>query len=99
MKSKDEHPLKQPNNLFDALLSVKTKTEAQKLLGDLCTPSEIEALADRWQAAKMIDDGIPYRQITEKTGVSTATVTRVARFLNQGYGGYRLIIDRMKSKN
>lgn len=99
MKSKNDHSLKQSDNLFDALMHIESKTEAQKFLGDLCTPAEIEAFADRWQVVKMIDEAIPYRKITEDTGVSTATVTRVARFLNQGYGGYRLILDRIKKKN
>lgn len=96
MKLKNDHALKQPNNLFDAITHIETKSEAQKFLGDLCTPAEIEAFADRWRVAQMIDDGIPYRKITEETGVSTATVTRVARFLNQGYNGYRLILEKMK---
>lgn len=98
MKSKNDHSLKMPNNLFDALMQIESKAEAQKFLGDLCTPAEIEAFADRWRVAQMIDEGVAYRKITEETGVSTATVTRVARFLNQGYGGYRLILDRIRQK-
>ena len=98
MKLKNDHALKQPDNLLDALTHIDTKTDAQKFLGDLCTPAEIEAFADRWRVAQMVDNGVPYRQITEETGVSTATVTRVARFLHQGYGGYRLLIDRLNNK-
>jgi len=96
MKLKNERALKQPNNLFDALTKIETKSEAQKFLGDLCTPAEIEAFADRWRVAQMIDEGIPYRKITDETGVSSATVTRVARFLNQGYDGYKTILEKMK---
>jgi TrpR-related protein YerC/YecD len=95
MKLKDDHALKKPNNLFDAVTKIETKAEAQKFLGDLCTPAEIEAFADRWRVAQMINEGIPYRKITEETGVSSATVTRVARFLNQGYGGYKIILEKM----
>lgn len=98
MKSKNDHALKHPNNLFDAITEIKTKSEAQKFFGDLCTPSEIEAFADRWRVAQMIDEGVPYRKITDETKVSTATVTRVARFLNQGYNGYRIILDRIKNR-
>jgi TrpR-related protein YerC/YecD len=96
MKLKNDRALKHPDNLFDALACIETKSEAQKFLGDLCTPAEIEAFADRWLVAQMLDANIPYRKITEETGVSTATVTRVARFLNQGYGGYKLILKRIK---
>jgi TrpR-related protein YerC/YecD len=83
-------------DLYKAFASIETEAEAEAFLGDLCTPAEIEAFADRWRAANMINDGIPYRQITAETGVSTATVTRVARFLNQGFDGYAAIIKKTK---
>jgi TrpR-related protein YerC/YecD len=63
-------------------------------LEDLCTPAEILAMADRWRVAQLLDEGLPYRQIYEKTGVSTATVTRVARSLALGAGGYRAALAR-----
>ncbi|WP_420432181.1 YerC/YecD family TrpR-related protein [Hyphobacterium sp.] len=85
-------------SLIEALLSVKTSDEMDRFLTDLCTPGEINALAERWRVARLLDDGkFTYREIAEKTGASTATVTRVARFLSQEPAqGYRLVLDRMK---
>ncbi len=86
------------NALYDAVLSLANKRECRAFFEDICTPAEIEAMVDRWQVAQMLDEGIPYRTVSEKTAVSLATVTRVARFLHNGNSGYRTIIDRMKSK-
>lgn len=85
-------------SLIKALLSVKTADEMDRFLTDLCTPGEIQALAERWRVARLLYDGnSTYREISEKTGASTATVTRVARFLSQEPAqGYRLVLDRMK---
>lgn len=55
-------------------------------------------MADRWKTAKLLEESIPYREIYEKTGVSTATVTRVARSLSMGSGGYRLALDYLARK-
>ena len=63
---------------------------------DLCTPAELEAMADRWQVVPLLHQGIPYRTIHEKTGVSVTTITRVARCLTLGSGGYNLIYDRQE---
>lgn len=57
-------------------------------LRDLCTPAEMEALTDRWKVVPYIVDGMPYREIHELTAVSITTIGRVARFLNEGNGGY-----------
>jgi TrpR-related protein YerC/YecD len=65
---------------------------------DICTPAEIEALVDRWQVAGLLYRGMPYRAISEKTGVSVATVTRVARFLFNGNSGYKIILERIAKK-
>jgi TrpR-related protein YerC/YecD len=64
---------------------------------DLLTPTEIEAACDRWQVAKLLAKGIQYRTISEMTGVSTATITRVARFLSGGAGGYKIALDKLGS--
>lgn len=95
MKPK-HHPDGRRQDLYNAFACIKSAAEAEAFLGDLCTPAEIEAFADRWRVANMINNGTPYRQITEETGVSTATVTRVARFLNQGFNGYATLIERIK---
>jgi TrpR-related protein YerC/YecD len=82
--------------LFEALRSLKSRQEQEAFLRDLCTLGELEAMAHRWQVARLVDQGLPYTEIAEKTGASTATVTRVAHWLNHGEGGYRTAIDRAK---
>ncbi|MFH1713002.1 MAG: YerC/YecD family TrpR-related protein, partial [Candidatus Jacksonbacteria bacterium] len=62
---------------------------------DLCTLSELKAMTERFQAVKMINKNIPYREISKKTGSSTATITRVAHWLHHGAGGYKLALDRL----
>lgn len=93
--------LKQPDApadrraLFEAVLALKGAADCAAFFADLCTPAELEALAGRWKVARLLDQGLPYREISEKTGISTATVTRVARCLTYGReGGYRRVLDR-----
>ena len=77
---------------------MRSEDEAGRFLRDLTTPGELQALAERWRVARMLDEGgKSYRDISAETGVSTTTVTRVARFLGQeNYKGYRLLLDRLK---
>ena len=82
--------------LYRALSILRDREEIRCFLIDLCTPAELDAMADRWKTARLLEEGIPYREIYEKSGVSTATVTRVARCLNMGAGGYRLLLDRLQ---
>ncbi|MEE8294177.1 MAG: YerC/YecD family TrpR-related protein [Sphingomonadales bacterium] len=84
--------------LGDALLTLNTPEEALSFIKDICTPSEIRAIAERLEVARLLDIGeLSYREIYEKTGVSTTTVTRVARFLfHETHQGYRLVLDRLK---
>ena len=84
--------------LATALASLASVDEARALLRDLCTPAEVRTLAERWQVAKLLDEGtLTYRDIHDATGVSTTTIVRVARFLKEEQnGGYRLLLDRMK---
>ncbi len=84
----------QLRELCQALLALESVDECRRFLTDLCTPGELTALADRLQVARLIEDGVPYRRIYEKTGVSTATVTRVARALSYGEGGYRAVLGK-----
>ncbi len=83
--------------LTRALLTLQTPQEVRAFLDDLCTPSELRAFAERFRVARLLDAGrMSYRDISEKTGASTTTVTRVARFLREmPHQGYRLVIDRM----
>jgi TrpR-related protein YerC/YecD len=82
------------SDLFETILSLRTVDEAERFFRDLCTLSEIEALAHRWQAAQLLDEGLPYQQVAARTGASTTTVTRVAHWLRHGEDGYRLALDR-----
>jgi len=82
--------------LFEAMRSLKSRQELEIFMRDLCTLGELEAMAHRWQVARLVNQGLPYTEIAEKTGASTATVTRVAHWLNHGEGGYRLAIDKAK---
>ncbi|HEY3922808.1 MAG TPA: YerC/YecD family TrpR-related protein [Gaiellaceae bacterium] len=80
--------------LFGAILSLESRAELEAFLRDLCTIGELETMANRWKVAQLVDRGVPYTEIAERTGASTATVTRVAHWLHHGEGGYRTVIDR-----
>lgn len=84
--------------LSEAILRLETVDEVQRFLRDLTTPGELQALAERWKVAVLLDEGqLSYREISAETGSSTTTVTRVARFLSQeNHQGYRLVLDRLK---
>lgn len=75
-------------SLYQALLSMKSVEEMGAFLGDLCTPAELEVLVDRWRVVPYLLEGLAYREIHERTAVSITTIGRVARYLNQGNGGY-----------
>ena len=85
------------DELFTAIASMKTADETGRLLRDLCTVSELDAMAHRWEVAQLLDEGLPYLEIAERTGASTTTVTRVAHWLRHGEGGYRSALDRATS--
>ena len=82
--------------LFDAILTLKTRSEVEQFLRDLCTLAELDAMSHRWAVARLVDQGLPYTEIAEKTAASTTTVTRVAHWLRHGEGGYRLALERAK---
>lgn len=86
------------DDLAAAIAAIDNPVEARAFLGDLCTPAEIHALAERWYVARLLDKGdLTYREIHDATGVSTTTVVRVARFLRQeANGGYRRVLDRLR---
>lgn len=98
MKRRDPVPSARPaalDALIEALLSLRGPVEAQAFLEDLCTPAELEALADRWRVVPLLAEGVPYREIHERTGVSVTTIGRVARCLDLGAGGYRIAAVRL----
>lgn len=84
----------QTKSLFQAILSLQNEKECEKFFRDLCTLSELKAMAERWQVARSVQQGLSYREISRMTGASTATVTRVAHWLHHGEGGYRLVLER-----
>ncbi len=86
-------------SLAEAFLAMQTAEEMRALLKDLTTPAELEALVDRWRVVKFLDEGRPYREINELTGVSVTTIGRVARFLEYGNGGYRTALERLKDSS
>jgi TrpR-related protein YerC/YecD len=83
--------------LFRAIVSLRTTAECSNFLRDLCTPAELQALVDRWHVVELLQQGLPYRRIHDMTGVSVTTIGRVARFLTDGFGGYRVALDRTRS--
>jgi TrpR-related protein YerC/YecD len=85
--------------LVAALMALDTAEEHERFLLDLCTPAELTAMADRWSVAQLLDREVPYRQIHDEIGVSTATVTRVARALVYGDNGYRVALDKVRDKS
>lgn len=82
--------------LYEALLKLETPEECYRFFSDLCTVSEQMAMEQRFEVAMLLDEGAIYNDVLEKTGVSSATVSRVKRALNYGAGGYRTILDRME---
>jgi len=83
------------DRLAEAMVAMQSADECLALLRDLTTPAELEALSDRWRVVELLRDGLPYREIHDRTGVSVTTVGRVARFLEMGHGGHRLALERL----
>lgn len=98
-----DHKMKPEDSdaLAQALLGLQNLDEVKAFLNDLCTPSEMRAFAERFKVARLLDEGqLSYREISERTGASTTTVTRVARFLREmPHQGYRLVLDRLKDED
>ena len=82
--------------LYQAIVCLDTPEECKGFLRDLCTPAELQALIDRWTVVRMLRQGLPYREIHDRTGVSVTTIGRVARFLADGFGGYQRVADRLQ---
>ncbi len=87
------------DHLFDGILCLKTKEECYHFFEDLCTVNELLSLSQRFEVASMLRDHCTYLEIAEKTGASTATISRVNRSLNYGDDGYEMIFERMGEKN
>ncbi len=85
-------------SLLEAIAALRDRDECARFFRDLCTLPELNALAERWEVAQRLDDQVPYRQISELTGASTATITRIAHWLRHGEGGYRLALERLRGR-
>ncbi len=91
-KLKDAHM----DELFQGVLSLQSVEECYNFFEDLCTITELRAMAQRFQVAKMLDKGQIYSDIVSETGASTATISRVNKCLVYGTDGYRMVLDRTK---
>lgn len=84
---------------YKAVLTLETKEECAAFFDDICTIQELEALAQRFEVACLLDGGNSYVDINKTTGASTATICRVSKCLNYGDGGYKTAIERMKGED
>jgi len=85
--------------LFDAILLLKDRDECYCFFEDICTIGEVQSMAQRLQVAKMLKEGRTYTEIAQETGASTATISRVKRFLYYGANGYNTILERLAKTN
>lgn len=91
MKSRTDNEM-----LYKAVLSLQTAEECEAFFTDLCTITEIMAMSQRLEVAKLLSEGQVYNKIVEQTGASSATVSRVNRSFNYGEGGYKTVLGRIK---
>ena len=83
------------DRLFEGILVIDNKEECYSFFEDICTVSEIKAMAQRFEVARMLKQKKTYMEISDKTGASTATISRVNRCLNYGADGYTLVLERL----
>jgi TrpR-related protein YerC/YecD len=81
-------------DLAAAIAALRDEDEALRFLRDLCTVTELREFAARWEVARLLDEGLSYHEISERTGASSATISRVNQWLRYGRDGYRLLLDR-----
>jgi len=85
--------------LLDAIVSFDDIEGAAPFFRDLCTMGELHDMAQRWAVVRLLDAGLHYAEISGRTGASTATITRIASWLNHGEGGYRAALDRLAKRS
>ncbi len=88
----------QTDRLFQAILSLENVEECYQFFDDLCTISEVQSLAQRFEVAKMLQENKTYDEIQQETGASTATISRVRRFVDYGSDGYKLALERLNEE-
>lgn len=86
------------DHLFDAILSLRDREECYTFFEDVCTVNELLSLSQRFEVAHMLREQKTYLDIAEKTGASTATISRVNRSLNYGNDGYDMVFERLKGE-
>lgn len=86
------------NQLFQGILTLKSVEECYRFFEDICTIHELQSMAQRLDVAKLLRDKVTYQEICEKTGASTATISRVGRALNYGADGYKIVLDRIEKE-
>ena len=86
------------DQLYKAILQLKDEAECYDFFQDLCTVSELRSMEQRFEVASLLDDGMIYNDILERTGASSATISRVNRSLSYGTGAYAKLFGRMKAK-
>ena len=86
------------DELYEAMLCLTSVEECYRFFEDLCTVNEIEAMAQRLHVAKLLKAGVTYHEIVEKTGVSTATISRINRCIQYGTGGYQSVIEKISAQ-
>jgi len=87
------------DSLFQVILNLHTVEECRKFFEDVCTIKEMQAISQRLEVAELLSKGKNYQEISKTTGASTATISRVAKCLNYGAGGYRLVLDQKEKNN
>ena len=86
------------DTLYRAIVSLRSEEECRRFLQDLCTVSELKAMEQRMDVAMLLDQGLIYSEILERTGASSATISRVNRCLHYGADGYRTVIPRLREQ-
>ena len=84
------------DTLYRAFAALENEEECRRFLQDLCTVSELKAMEQRMDVAMLLDEGLIYSDILERTGASSATISRVNRCLHYGADGYRTVIPRLR---
>ena len=97
LRSTSRQDARAERGLYQAILTLRTAEECCAFFRDLCTPAELEAMADRWLVVEWLQRGIPYREIHKQTGVSVTTIARVARYVGSGNGGYEIASERLEA--
>ena len=93
-----QHKKPRCDDMYRAILTLKTVDECKQFFDDLCTVTELQAMEQRYQVAQYLDAGLIYNDILEKTCASSATISRVNRSLQYGTGGYEIVFGRLKEQ-